>query len=103
MVQVVWTSSAIQDLNGIGEYIAKESIRYAEITVRELFLSVDILEQNPRSGVILPEFGIDKIRQLVRGNYRIVYRIANTDYVEILTVHHGARLLSLDPRIGTEG
>jgi hypothetical protein len=33
MVEIVWTDSAIQDLNDIGEYIAKDSIRYAEITV----------------------------------------------------------------------
>jgi len=33
MVKVTWTDSAIQDLNDIGDYIAKDSIRYAEITI----------------------------------------------------------------------
>ena len=42
MVQIIWTDSALQDLNDIGEYIAKDSIRYAEITVVRLFESVDI-------------------------------------------------------------
>ena len=29
MVKVIWTDSAIKDLDDIGEYIAKDSIRYA--------------------------------------------------------------------------
>lgn len=48
MVKVVWTNSAILDLDAIGEYIAKDSIRYAEIMVTELFESVDILEGFPK-------------------------------------------------------
>lgn len=31
MVKVVWTDSAILDLDNIGEYIAKDSERYAQI------------------------------------------------------------------------
>ena len=33
MVEVIWTDNAIEDLNDIGEYIARDSERYAEITV----------------------------------------------------------------------
>ena len=43
MVEIIWTEYAIQDLNDIGEYIAKDSGRYSEITVDKLFYSVDIL------------------------------------------------------------
>lgn len=56
MVQVNWTDSALQDLNDIGDYISKDSVRYAEITVIRLFESVDILENQPYSGTITPEF-----------------------------------------------
>jgi plasmid stabilization system protein ParE len=45
MAQVNWTDSAIEDLNDIGEYIAKDSQRYAQITVQNLFNSTDVLEQ----------------------------------------------------------
>lgn len=94
MVKVVWTDSAILDLDAIGEYIAKDSIRYAEITVTELFESVDILEEFPQSGSIVPEFNNQKIRQLVRGNYRIVYLIFDEFRIDILTVNNCARLIS---------
>ncbi len=65
MVKVVWTDSAIFDLNDIGEYIAKSSERYAQLTVTRLFDSVDILGEHPRAGKIVPEFQNNKIRELI--------------------------------------
>ncbi len=94
MVKVVWSDSALQDLNDIGQYIANDSLRYAELTVQSLFDSVDILESHPHAGVMVPEFENDAIRQLVRGNFRIVYQICNDSQIDILTVHNTARLIS---------
>lgn len=93
MVEVVWTESAIQDLNDIAEYIAKDSVRYAEVATEELFYSTDILETYPKSGLKVPEFNNESIRQLIRGNYRIVYKIVIPQRVDILTVHNCARLI----------
>ena len=90
MVQIIWTDAALQDLNDIGDYISKDSFRYAGITIQKLFESADILEQHPRSGVITPEFNDDSIRNLVRGDYKIV----NEFRIHIITVHNCARLLS---------
>lgn len=94
MVKVVWTESAIQDLNDIADYIAKNSVRYAELTVNELFYATDILEKYPKSGVKVPEFNDESIRQIIRGSYRIVYLIVNAHQIDILTVHHCARSIS---------
>lgn len=94
MVKIVWTDNAINDLNDIGDYIAKDSVRYAEITVLELFESVDILEEHPKAGPMVPEFEDEAFRQIIRGSYRIVYRIVDEYSIHILTVHHSSRLLS---------
>jgi toxin ParE1/3/4 len=94
MVKIIWTDSAIEDLNNIGEYIAKDSVRYAEITVLELFESVDILESHPLAGITVPEFENNIIRQIVKGNYRIVYQIIDDFRIDVLTVHNCARLIS---------
>ncbi len=94
MVEINWTDSAIQDLNDIGDYISKDSVRYAELTVMELFESVDILERHPKSGVIVPEFNNNNIRQIFKGDYRIAYQIINDFRIDITTVHNCARLLS---------
>lgn len=93
MAQVVWTQSALDDLQEIADYISKDSVRFAEITVDKLFSAVDILESFPLSGAMVPEFQNDRLRQLVRGRYRIVYRIVNDHQIDILTVHHCARYL----------
>ena len=39
MAKVIWTESALSDLEDIGDYISKESIRYADLTVATLFES----------------------------------------------------------------
>lgn len=93
MVKVIWTESALQDIRDIAEYIARDSVRYAELTALELFESADVLEQHPRIGAKVPEFNEESIRQLVRGNYRIVYFIVDEYRIDILAVHHSARLL----------
>jgi len=84
----------LQDLNDIGDYIAKDSLRYAEITVVRLFESVDILESYPFVGVKSPDFENESIRQIIKGDYRIVYQIIDESRVDILTVHNCARLIS---------
>ncbi len=94
MAEVIWTESALSDLNDIGEYISKDSKRYAELTVAKLFESPDILELNPLAGKMVPELQNESIRQLTRGNFRIIYHVVVEEIVEILTVHRSARLLS---------
>ncbi len=94
MVKVNWTQNAIQDLNDIGDYISKDSIRYSELTIEKLFYSVDILEQHPFAGKMVLEFEDETIRELIKGNYRIVYHIIDDDNIEILTVNNCARLIS---------
>jgi addiction module RelE/StbE family toxin len=93
MVKVVWTDSAIIDLNDIGDHIAKDSERYAELTVLRLFTSVVILENHPKAGKMVPEFQNEKIRELIRNCYRIVYHIIDKNRIDILSVHNSARLI----------
>jgi toxin ParE1/3/4 len=93
MVEINWTYGAIQDLEDIGEYIARDSIKYAELTVEKLFTSVDILEENPKLGRIVPEFDNTNIRELIQGNYRVVYEIISKNSIDILTVQNSSRLL----------
>ncbi|MFH0866623.1 MAG: type II toxin-antitoxin system RelE/ParE family toxin [Bacteroidota bacterium] len=94
MVEINWTTRALEDLEGIAQYISKDSIRYAKLTIRTLFLSIDILVKTPRIGRVVPEFNNALIREIIRGNYRIVYRIVSAKKIDILTVHHSARHLS---------
>lgn len=49
----------------------------------------------PLSGRVVPEINKQEIREVILGNYRIVYRFMVNE-VEVLTVHHGAQLLTAD-------
>ena len=98
MVKVVWTDQVIQDLNDIGEYIARDSERYAREVISNLFDSVEILESYPKVGRIVPEYHIVSLRELIRGSYRIVYRIVDKFRVDIITVHHSAMKFKI-PRL----
>lgn len=92
MVKIIWTDFAIEDLRLIHDYISKDSKRYADRFLEKLLERVDQLESFPKSGRIVPEFNIDSIRELIEGNYRIVYKISTTQ-IAILRVHHAARQL----------
>ena len=91
MVRLIWTDQAIADLGAIGDYIAKSSERYAKLTVKNLFDRTEILKSHPLAGRIVPEKNDEGIRELIEGNYRIIYEVISADQINILTVYHSAR------------
>ena len=92
MVTIVWTDFAYEDLRSIFDYISRDSKVYADKYVDKLIARVDQLESNPKSGRVVPEINKEEIRELIEGNYRLVYRYVG-DTVTILRVHHSARQL----------
>jgi toxin ParE1/3/4 len=95
MVKLIWTDQAINDLGDIGDYIAENSEKYAKLIVKKLFERTDILKTFPQAGRIVPEKNEEDLRELIEGNYRIIYEIISTDQINILTVYHSARDLKL--------
>lgn len=93
MVKIDWTELLILDLKEIFDYIAVNSDRYASLTTYKIYQRVQILADNPFSGRIVPEFNKNPIRELIEGNYRIIYRIKSEIQIDILRVYHSARLL----------
>ena len=94
MVEVRWTEQSIEDIEHIAEYIAKDSIKYAEIQVEDFFEAVLSLNEFPKTGRIVPEVGDKDLRELIIGFYRIIYRIKTIDQIDVLTVYHTRRLLT---------
>lgn len=97
MVEVNWTKQAIQDIDKIAEFIAKDSDHYARVQVQRFFSVVKKLEKQPRSGKIVPEKQDPLIREILIGSYRIIYKIISQTKIDVLTVHHNKRLLSNNP------
>ena len=96
MVKLVWTELSKEDLKEIFDYIAKDSVRYASITVNKIYNRAQDIIDNPYVGRFVPEINNKVIREVISGNYRIVYKIINAFQVDILRVYHSARLLKAD-------
>ena len=95
MAQVRWTPQAADDLDAIAEFITEDSPHFAGLFVMDVLQAAERLADFPELGRIVPEIGERAIRELILGDYRIIYRL-RAEAVEILTLHHGARLL--DPK-----
>jgi toxin ParE1/3/4 len=93
MVKIIWTKRSLTDLKSIAEYISKDSVKYASLTIDRIINVTKYIEINPRIGRMVPESRNDKIREIIFGNYRIIYKISSTHIVHILTVHHSAKKL----------
>lgn len=92
MVKIIWTHRSLTDLKTIADYISKDSLRYASLTIERIINMTLHLETNPRIGRMVPEIGkVDSIREIILGNYRIIYKISSSEIIHILTVHHTSR------------
>lgn len=94
MAKITWAEAAIDDLTNIAEYCSNYSEQYASSIVSKLFSKVNILKTMPKIGRVVPEKNDEKIRELIEGNYRIIYEVKDEGNIEILVVHHSSRPLA---------
>ncbi len=85
---------ALDRVNEIVDYVARDRPVAAEKWAAGLFDLVERLQQSPKRGRVVPEVGRERVRELLYGNYRVLYRL-DPSAVSILTVRHGRRLLDL--------
>ncbi|MEZ8143773.1 plasmid stabilization protein [Enterovibrio norvegicus FF-162] len=74
MAQVVWTDSALSDLNDIAEYIALDNLPAAKLVVLSVFDKVERLETFPESGRTPPELPQLNYREVVVSPCRVFYK-----------------------------
>lgn len=89
---VVSLPAARRDLLEIGRYIARDNPPRAESYCLELTGKTKRLVDFPELGRRLPRFKNRDIRQIIHGNYRIIYRVKRrAGLIEILRFWHAAR------------
>jgi addiction module RelE/StbE family toxin len=89
-VRVFWTDAALGQLESIHDYFARTSPEYAQKLVERLVNRSEKVADFPRSGRMVPEYEIDEVRQVIEGQYRIIYLIKE-DQIEILALIHTSR------------
>ena len=97
MVKVNLTNQALADIENIAKFIASNSLTYAKIQVQRFFDRIEVFETNPQIGRVVPEINDKSIRELITGNYRIIYKLVNEKQIDIVTIHSSFMLLSNAP------
>ena len=90
--RVEWSPEALRDVEGIAEYIARDSPRYASVLVDRIVAATRRIGEFPKAGRITPELGIESIRERSVSSYRVIYRLRD-NVATIAAVIHGKRLL----------
>jgi addiction module RelE/StbE family toxin len=91
MVRINWTEQSRKDLKDIYDYISRDSKKYAKHQVVKLQSKTKLLKKAPKIGRVVTELDNSAYRELIEGNYRIIYKILGKDSIDILTVHHSAK------------
>ena len=94
-MELTWSPLAIERVAEIAKYIARDSPNAAQKWVESTFQAVERLKNFPKSGRTVPEIMLDDFREIIHGNYRIIYRL-QSERISILTVRHGRQILPID-------
>lgn len=92
VARVVWSPNSLECIDKIAAYIEVDSVFYARVFVAKVFNIADRLAIFPQSGRIVPEYQNKLIREILFGNYRVVYRI-DLAIVNVLAVSNSAQTL----------
>ena len=92
---LIWSARARRELGEIGEYIARDKPEAANRWVETLMAAAEQAVALPGIGRIVPEYGRDELREVIKRGYRVVYLVTD-EQVEIVTVREGHRLMPDD-------
>ena len=95
---LIWSSEALDDIDRIAEYIARDSLHHAQQVVERLFNLADDLPVNPKLGRIVPELTDPNVRERFLYSYRLIYELSDSA-IHVLAVIHGKRLLESVERL----
>ena len=92
-MKIIWTEQAIEKLEEYGDYIALDKPNAALKWALKIQDSVENLKKFPLLGRQVPEVNRHEIRELIEGEYRIIYRL-ESDLVYVITIYHSKQLLN---------
>ena len=91
-MRLIWSPLALDRALEAKAYIAANNPDAAEKWASGLVSLVAKLKRHPKIGRVVPEIGLQEYREIIYGNYRVVYRLS-ANVISILTVRHYRRLL----------
>ncbi len=86
-MNIIWSPLvAVEQVRDIASYIALDKPSAAEQWAEEIFNSVARLSEFPDSGRVVPEINRSEIREIIKGNYRVVYKVKPKGLLYVLCV-----------------
>lgn len=93
-MKIFISSSAKLDLSEIVQYIADDNPTAARNWFNEINEVISKLSSFPTLGRIVPEYSDETIREIIKGQYRIVYKLnIDKESICVIAIHHSKRLL----------
>ena len=91
-MRIIISNEVRNDITEIYEYIARDSLKYANETIKNIYSRITELENSPYLGRYIPELLDKKYRELLYKNYRIVYSVLEEkNIIYIYFVIHSKR------------
>jgi addiction module RelE/StbE family toxin len=91
-MKIIFTQRSKSDILEIISYIAQDNPQAARELTDSIFDSIKNLDRFPFMGRIVPEYSEETIREILKGQYRIVYKInSSMEEIYIVTIHHSKR------------
>ena len=94
-MKLIWAPLAIEKVIQIAQYIALDNPSASIKWVENIFKRTEQIKFFHESGRIVPEVGRKNIREIIYGNYRIIYKIQKKE-TSILTIQHTKQILPID-------
>lgn len=93
--KVTFAESAVADLEDLREWYHDQGVPdVSERVLRDIFTQVERLAEFPGSGRVVPEFGIEPLREIIFPPFRIVYRL-DENRVRVVRVWRSERLMDM--------
>jgi toxin ParE1/3/4 len=93
-MKVQWTHVAYKRLEDIYAYIEKDSPVSAAKWAEKLLRKIEGIKDFPKAGRAVPELDSGNIREIVYGNYGLIYKVKD-ETVYIMTIRHFKQILPL--------
>jgi toxin ParE1/3/4 len=101
MAEIKWTEPALERLNEIADYIARDNANAANRLADRIFEAVKLLKQFPEFGRRVPEMKDSGYREVIVSPCRIIYRIEN-EVIAVIFVMRGEQQLKPDEITGSD-
>ena len=89
VIRLKWSTL---DLRDITAYIKADNPSAAASFALTLIERTELLREFPEMGRVIPEHNDPALREIIQGNYRIIYRFSSRQSkVQIVRLWHGAR------------